>query len=460
VDYSLPGMNGLEILKILRAKYPFMPIILLTGQGSETVAVEAIKLGAHDYLSKASVNPERLHHTIGRAIKQGHMQSRLAGTTQQLQETNALKSAILDNTKHMIVATDTNGIVTAFNKATELASGYQATDIIGKKTPIVWHDPREVTKRAEILSTELGFPVASDFDVFVRKASLRGSDENEWTFICENGARFPVSLTVTPIRNDNYEITGYLYVLEDITKRKEMERLKSEFISMVSHELRTPLTSIRGSLGLIVGAMSKDLPEKINQLLIIAHKNCERLITLINDILDIDKIAAGEMRFDMSPESLSALVQQAIEANHPYASKFHINIEATPIPSGVEINVDAGRFLQTVTNLLSNASKFSPEGGTVKVFTAENNGRIRLNIADTGPGIPEKYRCHIFEKFFQVDSSSTRARSGSGLGLHIAKAIIQQMKGEIGFDTATGKGTTFWIEFPLATATKELGHEK
>jgi signal transduction histidine kinase len=313
-----------------------------------------------------------------------------------------------------------------------------------------------MAKRALALQVELGMTVVPGFDVFVRKAVLRGSDENEWTFVCENGARFPVNMTVTPFRDINGDITGYLFVLEDITKRKEVERMKSEFISVVSHELRTPLTSIRGSLGLVAGAMAKDLTEKTSQLLGIANKNSERLMQLINDILDIDKIAAGEMQFNIGCRLLAPLVQQAVDVNRAYAEKFNITVEVVPIAPDIALEVDDVRFIQVFSNLLSNAIKFSPEGGKVKVFVELESGLAYINVQDNGPGIPDSFRSRIFERFSQADSSATRAKGGSGLGLHIAKIMVEQMKGDIGFDTAPGKGTTFWIEFP-ACAPPEAG---
>jgi signal transduction histidine kinase/DNA-binding response OmpR family regulator len=457
LDYSLPGMDGLEALKALRAHHPFLPVILLTGQGNETVAVEAMKQGAHDYLNKSSTNPDRLHQAIEMAVKQGRKQCELAGTAHQLQESNALKSAVLSSTHYMVVATDTNGVVTVFNKAAELTSGYAADEVVGKKTPVIWHDPLEIEKRAEALSAELGTPIAPGFDVLVKKAVLRGVDENEWTFVCENGARLPVHLIVTPLRNDQQEITGFLNVLEDITKRKEVERMKSEFISIVSHELRTPLTSIRGSLGLIVGALSKGLPDKVTQLVSIAHKNSERLILLVNDMLDLDKMTAGEMQFECKRESLALLMQQVVEANQDYIYKFRVTVEAKPIDSDIVVDVDADRFAQVLSNLLSNAAKFSRAGGKVKVFAVTYDNRVRINVQDNGPGIPGGFRSRIFEKFSQADSSAARGKGGTGLGLNIAKVMVEQMGGKIGFETEPDKETTFWVEFPMVDQPSGVG---
>ncbi|MEM5473836.1 CHASE domain-containing protein [Hoeflea sp. AS60] len=378
---------------------------------------------------------------------------------QALRESNTMKSAILASTEYLIIATDLHGNVVLFNEAAEKALGYSAEEVMGRQTPALWHDPEEVGERARVLSAELDSPVEPGFDVFARKVDLFGMDENEWTYIRKNGSRFPVMLTVTALRDESQTITGYLGVVLDITKRKEVERLKSDFVSIVSHELRTPLTSIRGALGLVAGPMAKELPEKANRLVDIAYKNCERLTLLINDILDIDKIESGQMRFEMKPEDLDQIIHQAIEVNQPYAEKLGVILKASEIEQGHKVNVDAARLSQVMANLLSNAAKFSNRDGEVEVSAHCVNDRIRISVKDYGAGIADEFRPQIFGKFSQSDSSSTRVKGGSGLGLHISKQIMERMGGKIGFDTELGKGSTFWVELPTLVENKSAGTE-
>jgi signal transduction histidine kinase len=231
--------------------------------------------------------------------------------------------------------------------------------------------------------------------------------------------------------------------------RKEVERLKSEFTAVVSHELRTPLTSIRGSLGLILGALSHTLPQKVKELLEIAQSNCERLVLLINDILDIEKFSAGQMRFDMQTLPLGAVALQAVQANEGYARKFNVRIELASIDPEWQVTVDPDRFVQVMSNLLSNAVKYSPQGGLVRVWSEQRGDHARLNVRDQGPGIPEDFRERIFEKFSQADSSTTREKGGTGLGLHIARRLVEHMQGRIGYESEAGRGSTFWIELPV-----------
>ncbi len=239
-----------------------------------------------------------------------------------------------------------------------------------------------------------------------------------------------------------------LAIVRDITERKKMERMKNEFISTVSHELRTPLTSIRGSLGLITGGVAGELPPRVRTMVDIAYKNSERLVRLINDILDIEKIASGKMVFDLKPVDLMSLIEQAVEANRAYAAEFGVTLTLEQHLSNVIINTDSDRLTQVLTNLLSNAAKFSPRDDTVIISIVRQEHTIRVAITDHGPGIAEAFRDQIFQKFAQADSSDTRQKSGTGLGLSISKAIVERLGGTIGFETSPEQGTTFYFNLP------------
>jgi DNA-binding response OmpR family regulator len=238
--------------------------------------------------------------------------------------------------------------------------------------------------------------------------------------------------------------------LRDISERKEMDRMKSEFISVVSHELRTPLTAIRGSLGLMATAMHSALPEKARRLVEIGHRNCERLILLVNDILDMEKLAANRMTFEPRSCDLAILVRQALETNAPYAEKLGVAYDLRAPSEGIGVFLDPDRFAQVLANLFSNAAKYSPPSGRVDVTVGRSGDRARVEVRDHGAGIPEDFKPRIFGRFMQADSSVTRTKGGTGLGLHITRELVERMGGWIGFESAAGQGTMFWIEFPLA----------
>ncbi|MBT3360405.1 MAG: PAS domain S-box protein [Rhodospirillales bacterium] len=233
-------------------------------------------------------------------------------------------------------------------------------------------------------------------------------------------------------------------------ERQQITKIKNEFVSIVSHELRTPLTSIKGSLGLVRGGATGALPEKLGLMLDIAYNNADRLVRLINDILDIEKIEAGKMDFRMAPLDLGTLLEQAVEANRGFAEECEVTLVlAKPLPEA-EVDGDEDRLLQVLANLLSNAAKFSARGSDVTISLSATEDSFRVTIADKGPGIPNEFRDKIFGKFSQADSSDTRQKGGSGLGLNISKAIIEQHGGMIGFETEAGKGATFFFELPAS----------
>lgn len=236
----------------------------------------------------------------------------------------------------------------------------------------------------------------------------------------------------------------------DVTDLKKAERMKSEFVSTVSHELRTPLTSIQGSLGLLCGPAAGTLPETARKLLDVARRNSDRLALLINDLLDMEKIEAGKLHFNLTRQPIMPLVEQSLEANAGYAITHRVQLKLTQAAPDTYACVDANRFLQVMANLLSNAAKFSPAGADVEVAVSAAQGRVRIAVRDRGPGVIREFRDSMFQKFRQADATDTRAKSGTGLGLAISKAIVEGMDGDIGFQTEMGVGSLFYFELPIA----------
>jgi PAS domain S-box-containing protein len=267
--------------------------------------------------------------------------------------------------------------------------------------------------------------------------------------VTKAGRLIDVLLSATAERNFKNEIIGILVVMQDVTERKEIDRMKSEFVSTVSHELRTPLTSISGALSLINGGVLGKIPEQAKQMLEIAHKNSLRLTHLINDLLDMEKLVAGKMHFDMQLQSLTPIVESSMESVHAYAELYQVRFKLILPIEDTQIFVDSMRLQQVLTNFLSNAAKFSPASGQVEVAIKNANDTVRIEITDHGPGIPAEFHSRIFQKFSQADSSDTRQKGGTGLGLAISKEIIERMNGKIGFDSVEGQGACFHFELPV-----------
>jgi signal transduction histidine kinase len=245
------------------------------------------------------------------------------------------------------------------------------------------------------------------------------------------------------------QMSGFI---TDIHQHKEIERLKDEFIANVSHELRTPLTSIRGSLSLISLGTAGRITPKTKELIDIAQKNAERLILLINDMLDLEKLTSGTMDFHFEEVLVNGLTKHAVNANLKLAKKHQIAITPRYLEQDAIIKVDKARFIQVLDNLLSNAIKFSYSGGLVEVILSRYRGFVRIMVVDRGIGIPKDFRPKIFQKFTQADASSSRQKAGTGLGLTITKQIVEYMNGKISFKSQVNKGTTFCVDIPEVRA--------
>ncbi len=373
----------------------------------------------------------------------------------QIQETNSLRKAILDAASISIISTDVNGLIKTFNHGAELMLGYSAQEVINKQTPAIIHLPEEVEAHAHRLTCELGYEVKPGFDAFVAKAREGSDDEKEWTYVRKDGSQFPVILTVSALRDAEGDISGYLGLARDISEIKRIDQMKAEFISTVSHELRTPLTAISGALGIVASGMAGSLSEQSARMIQIAHNNSQRLIHLVNDLLDMEKLVAGKMHFDLQPQMLLPLLQQSIESNAAFAAQYGVIYQLDNDLDDAKITVDSQRLLQVLANYLSNAAKFSPINDQVRISVERSFGSVRVIVIDKGPGIPENFRARLFQKFSQADSSDSRQKGGTGLGLAICKEIIERMGGKVGVESVPGEGASFYFDLPCEDSTQK-----
>lgn len=353
-----------------------------------------------------------------------------------LRESEEKFRAMSDASNDALIMIDAGDIVHFWNKAAETMFGYTRDEVLGRKLHFM------ITRLED---QDKAYP---GLELFTRTgAGPVIGNVREFMAIRRDGTLFPVERSVA-----SFSMAGRWYAVgtvRDVTERHEMERLKKEFISTVSHELRTPLTSIRGSLGLVLGAMAAQLPEQVRQLLRIAADNTTRLIAMINDLLDIEKIESGRMEFHLEAVDLVKIVGTALEENRHYAVDSGVTFRLQGNPPTCPVLADPSRLTQVMANLLSNAAKFSPRDGTVEVAVEQRDSRARVSVRDHGPGVPEKFRSRIFQKFAQGDSSDTRKRGGTGLGLAIARQIVHTLGGTIGYQPAEGGGTIFFFELPL-----------
>lgn len=341
---------------------------------------------------------------------------------------------LTDNVPALMAYVDSDQRFQFHNKAYEEAFGLSAAQIRGKSMEEVMGPAFYGQVRAHVQEALSGYAV-----------------RYEREHVTASGERREYVMSYFPRYGEEEEedkIIGFFSLGTDVSELKRIDRMKSEFVSTVSHELRTPLTSIRGSLGLVSGGVAGVLPDRAKSLVEIAKNNCERLIRLINDILDSEKIESGKMQFELQPLELLPVLQRTLADNEGFAAQHQVTLALHAPRQPLKAMVDSDRLLQVMTNLLSNAIKFSPAQSTVLVLLGRHAGHVRVEVSDNGPGIPEEFRQRMFQKFSQADSSDTRQKGGTGLGLAISKAIVERMGGSLGFISKVDVGTTFFFELP------------
>ncbi|PPJ63974.1 response regulator [Cuspidothrix issatschenkoi] len=350
---------------------------------------------------------------------------------------------ILSIADDAIISIDGSQGITLFNQGAEKIFGYSAVEVLGKPLDILL--PQRFT---DVHSRHV-----ADFGQTPNLARRMG--ERQEIFGCKkDGTEFSAEASISKL-----DINGeYIYtvILRDITERRQIERMKDEFVSVVSHELRTPLTSIHGSLGMLTSGLLPTDSEQGKRLLQIATDSTDRLVRLINDILDIERIESGKVKMEKEICNLEDLITSALSIIQPLADKANVNLSVSSLP--VQLWVDPDRIVQILTNLLSNAIKFSLPNSRISVIVKQQNHEVLLAVKDTGRGIPENKLDSIFERFQQVDSSDSRNHDGTGLGLAICKSIVLQHDGSIWVESELGKGSNFYFTLPIITniSTEEL----
>lgn len=445
VGFVLYGLFGIFAgLVITRYKINISPLTILLLGALGTVAVLPSFFVSADFntaleiLKKAGpvlvVNNLLGTLIVGLFLSRAQNWIELQKRLEAKQIENERLALIARETNTGVIITDRSGYAEWTNEAFTKLSGFEAAEIAGKKPGDLLQGvdthPETVREMSEAIKA------GEAFDVEILNYHKRG--EPYWVQIhCE------------PFIDPDGS-TKFMAIESDISGRKETEKLKSQFVSLVNHELRTPLTSIIGSIGLVRSGKIGDIPPKAANLIEIAKSNSDRLLAIINDILDFEKLQSGGMEFNFQNVNLNELVNSAIVLNTPYADQFNIKLVRGDTMSEVRVNGDQDRLIQVLTNFLSNASKFSLPEKEVTVTLSVKELRARLEVADIGPGIPPEFHDKVFERFTQAQSGDSRSKGGTGIGLSISKGIIEAHNGEIGFLSNDPTGTIFYFEIPLA----------
>jgi PAS domain S-box-containing protein len=354
--------------------------------------------------------------------------------------------AILDNTVDSIITIDEKGAILAFNKASEQTFGHRKEEVLGKNINILMPEPfrsHHDTYMQNYLSTGQKKIIGIGRELLAKR---------------KDGSTFPIRLSVSEVFTGKQLLfTG---IIRDISAQKAAEEskashirlegelaAKNEYISILSHELKNPLTAIYGSLSLL--NKQEGFTKKAHELVTLAFRNAERLQRLIKDVLDITKFQSGKMKLDITPVSISEIIQKATTLSKPFGDLLEVTFEHTRPAVDIIILSDYNRLIEVMMNLLSNAVKFSPRKSKVIITATSLKDTLRVTVQDFGKGIPVDFQKNIFSQFSQGPNNEARAVGGTGLGLHICKLSIEHLNGKIGFTSKENEGTTFFFELPI-----------
>jgi PAS domain S-box-containing protein len=439
LDLMMPGMSGMEVLEKIQALDDTILIIIITGYATVASAVEAMKKGAYDFIAKP-FTPDQLRIVVKRALERRMLQK----------EAEFLRSERERSLRD--VATEKSRVKTIINC---MGDGILVCD---RDSCIVLANPAA--------SRMLSIPESRLLGNYVSQSNLHSelSKTIEDSLKTEDSAYTSISQELSigdsreiflrahtaPVRNDLSEIMGSVTVLQDISYLKELDKMKSEFIAMVAHELRAPIATVEQQLTVIIGGMAGELNEKQQQMITRAKERTRSVLTLIKDLLDFSKIEAGKMVQYKEPLSLAEVIPRVVEVMKADTAGKNIRIEILPPLSSSIIHADQNSMEGILNNLISNAIKYTPDGGRVTISLDDDDSFVKVSVTDTGIGIKGEDIPRIFDKFYRVKSSDTRQIVGTGLGLSIVKSIVDAHMGTISVESTEGKGTTFSVLLPKA----------
>ena len=445
VDYLLGDGTAFDVLESIVDT----PTVFATGTGSEELAVKAMKSGASDYLIKDSarnylkVFPEIVKNAIRHKkaedeLKKYHekLVELVKERTEQLAEEKELLAVTLSSMGDAVVAVNVENRIVLFNKTAEWLTGWRFEEVNGKSADEVIKIVNEQTRQ----------PAESPIDRVLESRKVESGTDHD-VLVARTGRHCPVSATAAPIRRNDGTMTGIVLVFRDVSQQREIDRMKSDFISSVSHELRTPLTSIKAYAETML--QDRNMTEETRvEFLQVINEESDRLTNLINGILEISRMESGTIEIVRRPVDVCLVTRRAVEGLEHLASQKKIRIETGIAEHLPEILGDENKIHSLVSNLVNNAIKFTPENGCIWVSAQMSNNELVIKVTDNGMGIPSEDLPKIFGRFYRVYRPGTQIQ-GTGLGLAIVKEIVLRHDGRIEVESEIGRGSTFTIYLPV-----------
>lgn len=424
LDIMMPEMSGIEVLRVIRETQTMadLPVIMVSAKDQSKDIVEALELGANDYVTKPVDFPVALARIRTQMLRKR--------AEEALRKSESKNRAMLRAIPDALFRLKRDGTLLDFKGNDSFAVPMSAS-AIGKKIEMMLPD-------------DIGIPISQTVSETLQQEAVQVIELET----AQDGQEFDFEIRVVVSGTDEV-----LVLIRDITERKKVERLRNEFISILSHDLRSSLTSIRGALSLIELRTAGELPGHVNALVNIAHKNSDRLVRLINDLLDLERMESGKMELQQQEVQLKPLILQTIEScSATQQDKQRIRFVLEEDSHDATVLADSDRIAQVVTSLLVNAARFSPEDGLVQVHIIQpEEGLVRVSVTDSGPTIPEAFRNRIFQKVSHAGAGVEGQQDDeTGLGLSLSKVIIEKLNGRIGFSAREEGGNTFFFELPTA----------
>ena len=432
MDLVLPDIMGTEVLARVKERDPDIAVIMVTAYASMDSAIEALKAGAYDYIKKPIVK-EDLVRSVQRALERQYLAVRNVQLVRQL-EVRIEEMKVMSREKEEVFRILDEGLVIMEDNGRIFDLNPKAVQLLGGgSSPMAGTD-----------FFETGFPMPEGFMTSVQ-AATRQAVRSLVQFTGPDGQNREIELVGLSMANPTGP-SRVLLGLRDLTMIRELEKNREEFLAIVSHDLRTPLTSLKGFIEVLVNG-DYDTREKLHEYLGILNSEADRMISLINDLLDLGRLESGKMTMHMEPYSTVDLVDYAMKSMEGLAAGKGVLLHSTRGDSGpFVIDTDRRRFLQVLVNLYSNAINFSPEGGTVETVIKKENGQVSIEVLDEGPGVPHDEQERIFEKYHQIPRASAGRGKGSGLGLAIVKKIVDLHGGSVSLqDREDRPGSRFII---------------